>query len=451
MFPLLDLPTGAFSKKKKRQRPQAPDHWRLAGVGPDFEVDAAAYMVEVLKFEGKPLDNASGLFLNEEKMEQFFFETSTNWFSPLYRNGPWELVHGEQPAYYNSSTWSGNYERDAREQLRLDIDLCLSGLGAAVLAISDRGEKVLDVLRSAKPDEAEFAAINARIADLYRGEPGDRRPIGRDQFWGPRRLLMFLEVLTGRVTTFTNSETMVDEMQAACGFRKPSMIIQGVDDGVGQISKEPNQLLPAELIERTGTCTRMDRENGSVFRALYAENRSHCCAASRGSSAKFRIGRTEARETFMLEDGTFSYGTGEVHEEDQSDLLTVPERLTLVHVGDMPMSVADTQALPEVGATIHAPGLVWTSSSPRWMWKSDQEKVLYVLTIPKGVFRAALQSPNQYTDLSLLEAVAADNSAVHVKTAVLPVVVLAPNASWRVTSVDKMGGGVRVCAKHDTN
>ena len=121
-------------------------------------------------------------------------------------------------------------------------------------------------------------------------------------------------------------------------------------------------------------------------------------------------------------------------------------RVSLVHVGDVPMSAADTQALPAVGDTIHAPGLVWTSSSARWIWKSDQEKVLYVLTVPKGLFTAALQKPNQYTDLALLEATTAPNSAVDVKTAVLPVVVLAPNASWRVTSVEYLGGGVRVCA-----
>lgn len=442
MFPLLDLPTGAFSNKRVRQRPRAHDHWLLAGVGDHFELEVASYMVEVLKFEGKPLENASGLFLNEDQMEQFFLDRSINWFFPMYLNGPWDSVHGEQPG------WSSKYVSDPHSQLRMEIDLCLSGVGTAVAAIDNEGDEVLKTLRSVSPDKKEIKRINEKIENMYRANP--RRPIEAAQFWGPRRLLLFLEVLTGRVTTFTKPHALWDEIRAACGFRYPPMLVEGVDDyeDIDDINKKPNTMLPEYLTRKVDTCTQMEKENGSVFRALYSENKIHCCAARSGKSASFFIRSADNAETFKLHDGTFSYGTNKVLDEDRSDLLMVENRLTLLHVGDMPKNIEKTQTVPNVGDTIHAPGLVWTSSSPRWRWKSDEEKVLYVLTIPAGPFRAALQTPNRHTDLALLEAVAsADSTTFAIKTSVLPVVVLAPNATWKVTSVDEVDRGVRICAE----
>lgn len=319
-----------------------------------------------------------------------------------------------------------------------------------------------------------------------------------ETYWGPRRIKLAVETLTGKLT-YPDArpeqgqeeadflDRLMFDVRMALGFRLPHFSSRNTarplmaEDfmqekmlpvrlkrpGVSQEAKQrwaeqqarkemkefkpfqedegpllakPNARLPVELLSpvATGVC-RMQRQNGKVFRELFSR-RMPCCAGSHDRSAAFKIGAPDEQEAFEENNGVYFFGSRSLSGTQGPDFLKVDTGLTLIHYGKW------DRPLPVEGETIHAAGLVWTSASPRWDW-SGNSKVLFVLTVDPvalvandklkaGEFMAAIQPPNyqMYADLSLFETTLVGEER-QIKTAILPVVILAPNAAWRVTHV----------------
>lgn len=475
------------------------DRWYEAGN--DFDRKCVLeYFVKVVGEEN--LANLNGVFKDLDKARSHWEELEVNWLCPLYLNDPvteepkpWKELYGRQPVDLAESRWDRLYKPGKGNfssfgEFQFELDLHLSGVASMV-----RHAQTTGTLEYNLSSSAAGKVVSAMLQRF-----GPVKMLSAETYWGPRRIKLAVETLTGKLTYPDAKpkqgqeeedflERLMFDARMALGFRLPhfssrnrtgplqaedfmqeKMLPSRFKNGVSpqaaqrwadqQAKKEMDQFqpsqedegpllakanarLPGELLGAvaTGVCL-MQRQNGEVFRELFSRP-VPCCAGSHDKSAAFKIGAPDEQEAFEKKNGVYFFGSRSFSGTQGPDYLKVDTRLTLIHFGKWDK----TRLLPLNGDIIHTEGLVWTSASPRWDW-NGRSRVLFVLTVDPtalvandklkaGEFMAAIQPPNNqmYADLSLFETTLTGEER-QIRTAILPVVILPPNAAWRVTHVE---------------